>query len=269
MKSWKNLWILLILAVACKNDDDDAPFVLLPLQNDIDLGAQVNAEIAANPNEYPVLDETEYAEAYDYLQAMTDEILESDDIVYRDQFAWKIHIIHDDEILNAFATPGGYIYVYTGLIKFLDQADDLAGVMGHEIAHADRRHSMVQLQKLYGTQLILNILLGQNPSKLTEIAAAIAGQATTLAFSRENEVDADDYSVRYLADTEYACNGAYSFFQKLIDMQQAGNIPEFLSTHPNPASRVEDINKKATELGCDTTPKTPSSYEDFKNSLPE
>lgn len=272
MNIFKKLWLvgILLAAVACKkDDDDDKPFVLLPVQNDIDLGLQVSEEIAANPNEFPVLDETEYAEAYAYLQAITDRILASDQLVYRDRFAWKIHIIHDDEVLNAFATPGGYIYVYTGLIKYLDQEDDLAGVMGHEIAHADRRHSMQQMQKLYGAQLILNVILGQNPSQLTEIVAGIAGKATALAFSRENEADADKFSVNYLADTDYACNGAYSFFQKLLDSNQAGKTPAFLSTHPDPASRVEDINAHAMSIGCDTTPLAPSTYEDFKNSLPE
>ena len=273
MKILKSFWIagLLLAVVACKKDDDDGGGlpVFFSLQNDIDLGKQVSDEIAANPTEYPVLDETEYAEAYAYLQGITDEILNSGKVEYRDEFAWKIHIIHDDEVLNAFATPGGYIYVYTGLIKYLDQEDDLAGVMGHELAHADRRHSMQQMQKAYGLQLVLNVILGQNPSKLAEIAGAVAGNATTLAFSRDNESEADEYSVIYLAEGKYACNGAYSFFQKLLDSNQAGKTPKFLSTHPDPASRVEDINAKATELGCDTTPLAPASYEDFKNSLPE
>jgi beta-barrel assembly-enhancing protease len=271
MKILRSLWIvaIVITIVSCKKDDEDKPFVLLPVQNDIDLGLQVSEEIAANPTEYPVLDEVEYAEAYAYLQGITDEILNSGKLAFRNRFAWKIHIIHDDEVLNAFATPGGYIYVYTGLIKYLEQEDDLAGVMGHEIAHADRRHSMQQMQKLYGANLILSILVGSNPSQLGEIVAGLAGNATALAFSRDNEADADEYSVIYLAETKYACNGAYSFFQKLIESGQAGNTPKFLSTHPDPASRVEDINAKATELGCDTTPLAPASYEDFKNSLPE
>jgi len=272
MKLLKSSWILLVIlaATSCKKNDDDGGLpVFFSLQNDIDLGLQVSEQIAADPATYPILDETEYPEAYAYLQDITDRILSSDEVEYKEEFAWKIHIIHDDETLNAFATPGGYIYVYTGLIKFLEQEDDLAGVMGHEIAHADRRHSMQQMQKAYGIQLVLNVILGQNPSKLAEIAGAVAGNATTLAFSRDNESDADDFSVEYLSDTDYACNGAYSFFQKLIDSDQAGNTPKFLSTHPDPASRVEDINAKAVELGCSTTPLAPASYEDFKNSLPE
>ncbi len=275
MRTFKILWLasLVLVVFSCKDKDDDSEGgglpVLLPLQNDIDLGLQVSQEIAANPAEYPILDPTEYPEAYAYLQGITDEILNSGKLKYKDQFAWDIHIIHDDEVLNAFATPGGYIYVYTGLIKYLDQEDDLAGVMGHELAHADQRHSMQQMQKAYGTQLILNILLGSNPSKLTELAGALAGNLSTLAFSRDNETDADENSVIYLAETKYACNGAASFFQKLLDSGQAGGTPKFLSTHPSPDSRVADINAKSTSLGCSTTALNPATYQDFKNSLPE
>lgn len=265
------IFTLILSLSSCKNGDDDGTSipVFFSLENDIELGAQVSAEIAANPDEYPVLDRSEYSEAYAYLQEMTDQILESDEVEYKEEFAWEIHIIHNDEVLNAFATPGGYIYVYTGLIKFLDKADDLAGVMGHEIAHSDRRHSMRQLQRVYGIQLVLNVLLGQNPSKLAEIVAGLAGNAALLSFSRDQESESDEYSVLYLSDTEFACNGAHSFFQKLIDLDQAGNTPQFLSTHPNPTNRVADINAKAEEIGCDTTPTTTFSYEDFKNSLPQ
>ena len=187
---------------------------------------------------------------------------------YKDEFVWDVKIIQNDTILNAFATPGGYIYVYTGLIKYLDKEDDLAGVMGHEIAHADMRHSVRQLQKVYGVQILLSIALGQNPSQLKEIAAGLAGNLATLKFSRQHESEADDYSVEYLSGTNYQCNGAYSFFQKLLDTSQSGDVPEFLSTHPAPQNRVDDINAKAQEMGCKTTPWNPSSYADFKRSLP-
>ena len=108
------------------------------------------------------MDPVQYQNAYNYLQGITDEILNSGNVTYRDEFVWKIHIIEDDEVLNAFATPGGYIYVYTGLIKFLENEDDLAGVMGHEIAHSDQRHSVKQLQKMYGVQILLSVVLGES-----------------------------------------------------------------------------------------------------------
>lgn len=249
--------------------DKNNNIVLFSVQNDKDLGAQVAAEIEANPTEYPILSETEYPEAYQYIRNMTNTILNSGQVQYKDEFAWQVKIIHDDEVLNAFCTPGGYIYVYTGLIKYLDKADDLAGVMGHEIAHADLRHTSRNLQKQYGVSVLLSVILGESSSELATIAGQIAGTGAALAFSRDFEREADDNSVVYLAGTDYACNGAAYFFQKLIDGGQSGGTPQFLSTHPNPDNRVEDINAKADEEGCDKTPIAPDTYQDFKNSLPQ
>ncbi len=248
--------------------DKNGDVVLFSIENDKQLGAQVAAEIEADES-FVILSPEEYPDAYNYLQDMTDNILASDEVTYKDEFVWKIHII-DDDVLNAFCTPGGYIYVYTGLIKYLERADDLAGVMGHEIAHADQRHSSKQLQRAYGIQILLSIALGEESSQLAQMVGQIAGTGATLAFSRDAESEADDYSVEYLSDTDYACNGAASFFQKLLDSGQSGG-PEFLSTHPSPDNRVEDINAKADELACDKTAvsETGFTYQDFINSLPQ
>jgi len=271
MREFKVLIIVLLAGLtflnSCKDKNDN--FVFFSIEDDVKLGAQVAEEIENNPSQYPVLDETEYADAYAYLNKLVDYILTSGEVEYTEEFAWKVHIIADDEVLNAFATPGGYLYVYTGLIKYLDQEDDLMGVLGHEVAHSDLRHTSRNLQRQYGINILLQLLTGNDPSQLEQIAGQIAGTAAGLSFSRAFEEEADAKSVEYLASTPYACNGAYSFFQKLLDEGQAGGTPEFLSTHPDPEDRVEDINTKADELGCDTTPLAPATYEDFKDMLPQ
>lgn len=260
--------VSLVVLTNC-GDDKDGTLVenvlgLTP-ENDVVLGQQVADEIASNPDEFPVLDETAYAEAYNYLNGMKDDILASDDVLYKDIFPYELKII-DQDVLNAFATPGGFIYVYTGLIKYLDNADDLAGVMGHEIAHADLRHSVDQMKQSLGIQFLLSIVLGEGTAA---DAAALASNFLGLKFSRDDEAESDEYSVIYLGDTDYACNGAATFFEKL-EAEGGSNVPEFLSTHPSPANRVTDINAKATEDGCsiERITETGFTYEDFKNSLP-
>lgn len=257
----------LLLFNSCKDKNEN--FVFFSIEEDVNLGAQVSEEIENDPNQFPILDEVEYSEAYNYMNNLLDYILTSGEVQYLDEFVWDIHIIENDSVLNAFATPGGYLYVYTGLIKYLDQEDDLMGVLGHEVAHSDLRHTSRNLQRQYGISVLLQLLTGEDPSQLEQIAGQIAGTAAGLSFSREFEVEADERSVEYLANTPYACNGAYSFFQKLLDEGQAGGTPAFLSTHPDPEDRVEDINVKADEIGCDTNPFAPASYEDFKNMLPQ
>lgn len=271
MKSLKILNVFIISGAvifnSCKDKNDN--FVLPSIEEDVQLGAQVAEEIANDPDQFPILDEAEYSEAYTYLNSLLDYILTSGEVQYKEEFVWDIHIIQNDSVLNAFATPGGYLYVYTGLIKYLDQEDDLMGVLGHEVAHSDLRHTSRNIQRQYGINILLQLITGENPSQLEQIAGQIAGTAAGLSFSRAFEEEADERSVEYLANTPYACNGAYSFFQKLLDEGQAGGTPEFLSTHPDPEGRVEDINTKADELECDTSPLAPASYEDFKNMLPQ
>lgn len=233
---------------------------IFTIEDDKQLGLQLRQQIDSNPSQYPVLPYIGNEAKYNYLYAMRDEILNSDKIKYKNEFNWELFIIDDDSTLNAFCAPGGYIYVYSGIIKFLDEADHLAGVLGHEIAHADRRHSTQQMTEAYGIQLLLSVVAGENPGLIAQIAAGL----TTLSFSRSHETDADDHSVEYLCDTDYASNGAAAFFQKLISQGQSGGIPAFLSTHPDPGNRVQNINADAGNLGCSTTLKPNAGWAAFQ-----
>lgn len=262
----RGLYILVIFAVAIVACDKNDNFVVFSIENDVQLGAQVKAEIEKDPS-IKILPPSQYPEVYNFLNHARDGILNSGKVAYKTEFAWEIYVIDDDSTLNAFATPGGYIYIYTGLIKYLDHADDLAGVMGHEMAHADLRHTIRNLQKQHGVAALLSIALGKDPGALAQIAAQIAGQLAGLKFSREYETEADEHSVDYLSKTEYACNGAAFFFIKLNAADQGGRPPEFLSTHPNPENRIENINSKAGSLQCDTTLAADTGYEQVKASL--
>lgn len=273
MKKLSIYLTLLLLALFTSQCDKNNEIHIFGIQTDKDFGLKTDSAIRADPAQFPILDKSKNQAAYTYLESMVSKILNSGQVTYKDEFAWQVTIIDDsklsDRVLNAFATPGGYIYVYSGLIKYLDKEDDLAGVIGHEIAHADRRHSISQIEKSQGLSVITSIILGKNPSKLKEIVGGLAGTLATLQFSRSDENEADEYSVKYLGGTNYyACNGAASFFDKLLKEGQAGGTPEFLSTHPSPANRVEDINKQAQERGCKTSPVTPSTYNEFKSMLP-
>jgi predicted Zn-dependent protease len=243
----------------CKNG-----FNIFTIEDDKQLGMQLQQEIASKPGQYPLLNETQYSQAYAHLYRIRDSILNSGNVQYKDEFEWDLAIIHDDSVLNAFCAPGGYIYVYTGLIKFLDSEDQLAGVLGHEIAHADRRHSTQQLTKSYSISLLLQVVLGDNAQLLSEIAQGLV----SLKFSRSDETEADEYSVKYLCHSEYNAAGAAGFFAKLIALEQAGNTPEFLSTHPSPDNRVAEINNNKNEEGCSGSGTFDARYQQLKNSLP-
>src|SRR5688500_3619638 len=116
------LFMTLLTLSGCKDGLN-----VFSIQDDKELGKQLEEEIASNPVEYPVLDPAQYSTAYGHLIRMRDEILNSGNVEHKDDFEWNVKIIRDDSTLNAFCAPGGYIYVYTGLIKFLETEDELAG----------------------------------------------------------------------------------------------------------------------------------------------
>lgn len=236
-------------------------FNLFTPEQDIELGKQVSKQIENDPKQFPILPEYGNEEVYRYIRNITNKILNSGKVRYKDQFAWEVKIIDDPETLNAFAAPGGYIYVYTGLIKFLDSEDQLAGVMGHEIAHADLRHSTRQMTKVYGISALLAIATGRaDPGMLEQIALGLI----SLKFSRSHETESDTYSVKYLCGTDYNASGAAGFFKK---MEGKGSPPEFLSTHPNPGNRVENIENLAKEEGCTSGRTYQTEYQRIKALL--
>jgi|JI6StandDraft_1071083.scaffolds.fasta_scaffold06205_1 predicted Zn-dependent protease len=252
------------LFFSCNKDEG---INIFSIQDDKDLGMQTAAQIAADPAQFPILDPVANAAAYNYLYAMRDEILASGQVTHKNDFNWELHIIKDDTTQNAFCTPGGYIYIYTGLIKYLDNASSLAGVMGHEMAHADKRHSTEAMTKQYGISTLLTVLLGENPGLLAQISASLI----SLKFSRVNESEADKYSSIYLCPTKFRAAGAADFFEKIIAMGSS-NPPQFLSTHPNPDNRVEAIKNEANSLSCSggniNNSEEITNYTAFKASLP-
>ena len=269
-KSYLNISLLILfiasipLLNACKDEEGNnrINLNLFTVQDDVAFGAQVAHEIDSNVREYPPLDSATHVEAYGHIERITATILASGKVKYQDDFAWKVKILDDDSVLNAFCTPGGYIYVYTGLIKFLDSEDQLAGVMGHEIAHAAERHSTEALTKQFGTELLFAILLGENQGALAEVAKGMLG----LKYSRTNESESDRRSVEYLYETEYDARGVARFFEKIVEAGGSG-VPEFLSTHPSPERRVEDILARWTALGAKTGGTFEDRYKQFKQSL--
>lgn len=235
----------------------------VPLDVDKTLGEQADNQFSAGQMG-AVLSEEDYPEAYERLNQIKDRILASGKVKHKDDFEWKLRIIEDDSMLNAFCIPGGYIYVYTGIIKYLDSEDALAGVMAHEIAHADLRHGTSQMLQNLGIGFVLQSILGIDNSSLLNLGINLIG----LSFSRADESDADMNSVVYLYPTVYDARGAKIFFEKIQKDDKNPSIPEFISTHPNPENRVGKIVMKWKELGSKKGEKFAKEYKALKKELP-
>lgn len=270
---YKHLWLLTIISLLALSSCKDNDGVIFSTQDDINLGQQVAQEVDSTYRAQGKLLErsssnTNTQKAYQNLDRIVNRILNSGEVKYKQEFPWSVKIIKDDNTLNAFATPGGNIYVFTGLIKYLNDEDHFAGVLAHEIAHADKRHSIKQLQRDYGIALLLSVALGNDPGTLQQIVAQLTGTLAGLKFSRDAETEADETSVRYLDGTNYyACDGAAGFFIQLEEEQQQGTPPEFLSTHPSPDNRIGNIQQMAQDRGCTTDNSSGTDFQQLKSAL--
>ncbi|MBS3770968.1 MAG: M48 family metalloprotease [Bacteroidales bacterium] len=271
-KSIRILFFILLatgtgIFTSCDNDDG---LNIFTLDQDRKFGRAFDNQIKADTNEYIILDENRYSEAYDHLNRIKNNLLESDELNHVEDFDWKARIVMSkkkDTVLNAFAVPGGYMYFYPGLIKYLDNEAEFAGVMAHEMAHVDKRHTTQRMTRLYGFQFLLGLILGENPSQWAKIVGELAIGTGELQFSKSDEYEADEYAVKYSSDTELDPKGVAGFFNKLEEQNSGGYMPEFFSTHPNPGNRVEEIDEVWNKLGQPEGKTFTDRYNEFKNAL--
>jgi predicted Zn-dependent protease len=256
---------MLVLMTIFPGCGEDNSINIFSVNDDMALGQQADEQIRANPQAFPILDSTLYPTAYQHLYRIRNTILASGKLTYATTFGWKCTIITNDTVVNAFCLPGGTMYFYTGIIKLLDNEAQFAGVMAHEMAHADRRHSTDQLTIAYGIDILLSIALGNDPNAIAQIAADLAAGLSTLAFSRQDEYEADEYAVKYLYPTEEDAASLGDFFTKLEGQPVP---PTFLSTHPSPEDRLQKINDHFQALGGVHGQTFETRYNDFKSSLP-
>jgi predicted Zn-dependent protease len=168
-------------------------------------------------------------------------------------FKYRFYVIKDDS-LNAFAGPAGHIFVNTGLIRAMESEDELAGVISHEIAHASLRHISKRIEQSKKTNMatlagmVAGVLLGLggagDAAGAVIMGSAAAGQAFSLAYSREDEAEADQVGLRYLNRAGYNAKGLLVVMKKMRGKEwfDSSVIPTYLRTHPAPEERMVNID---------------------------
>jgi predicted Zn-dependent protease len=166
--------------------------------------------------------------------------------------AIKYHFrILDSPVINAFAVPGGYIYLTRGILTQFNNEAEMLGVLGHEMGHITARHSASQLSKQQVGQLLLvgGMIASEEFRKYGDYAMQ-SMQLLFLSFSRENEREADQLGVEYTSKIGYDAHKMANFYQVLEKMNLASDhsgIPTFLSTHPDPGDRYNSVKQEATK----------------------
>ncbi len=222
--------------------DDNGVLPIFQPSYDLKLGGQLKSQISADNVNYPPYNDES---ATMYLQNIVDELIKVPEIIYSGTFAYKVQIINSKTI-NAFVTPGGYIYVYTGLIKYLESEAEIAAILAHEIAHADRRHSVQAIQKQYGVSFLVDLFMPDNVGALTKFAADMLTSLAFMKNSRDNEFEADEFSFKYLKSSKkwYPAAGK-DFFERMLKQSQGGSniFEEFFSSHPTDSDRIDRLDK--------------------------
>ncbi len=226
------------LALGCASTretlETEAAKALISDQQENQLGLQVKQELEQKEHVRYLQDPQVVA----YVQAIAAKILAQ---AKRDRpdVTWQVHVIDDPKTVNAFATPGGYLYVYSGLLLAADDQSEVAGVLGHESGHVVARHSARSMVDAFGLQALAQAALGKDPSTVSQIATGLVGQGVMLAHSRGEEAEADTYGLRYANAAGFDPHGLVDFFKKLAAMEgKQPGITKYLSDHPATPDRI-------------------------------
>ena len=157
-------------------------------------------------------------------------------------YKYDFHLLADEKTINAFALPGGQVFITYALFSKLKNEDQLAGVLGHEIGHVLGRHSADRMSKQGLTQGILSgVAVGFDPS--TAQGAAAIANVINMKYGREDELESDDLGVRFMIKAGYNAEEMIGVMQILKSAAGPNRTPEFQSTHPDPENRIEKIKE--------------------------
>ncbi len=220
-------------------------FSLMSEDEEIALGKEAHAEVVER---VPLYEESPAAAAL--VKSVGEKITSASE---RPGLPWTFTVL-DDPSVNAFALPGGYLYVTRGLLGHLNSEAELAAVLGHETGHVTARHSAVQMRKQKSAQRAVGFfrIIDPNLRHIGGLAASTAGLAL-LKYSRDDEMEADDLSLRYVERTGYDPAAIPEVFALLASVDESGGkVPAWLKTHPEPNARRERLAAKIGKRGLDT-----------------
>lgn len=182
-------------------------------------------------------------EAQEYVDLIGRKLVENT-IVNQAEYPFDFHLLADPQMVNAFALPGGQVFITAALFSRLSTEDQLAGVLGHEIGHVIHRHGAERMaQSGFIQGLIQSVLLGTggDPS-MTQVANVVA-QYTSMKYGRDQELESDDFGVRLMVEAGYKPEDLIEVMKILAEASGGRDVPEFQSTHPSPDNRIEKIKE--------------------------
>lgn len=233
--------IFLVISCAVNPVTGKTQIMLMSEAQEIQLGTSYHPQVMATFGEYADND------LQNFVQTKGTEMGK---ISHRPNLEYHVKVV-DSQVVNAFAVPGGYIYLTRGILAQLNNEAELMGVLAHEMGHIAARHTVSQQSKQQLAQLLLigGMIASEKFAQYAQYAFQ-GMQLLFLSFSRDNEREADALGVEYSSKMGYDAHKMADFFNVLKKMNLSaseGGVPTFLSTHPDPGDRYNDVNRQATE----------------------
>lgn len=248
--------VVSVVLLSCSSVNDAIRTFFLPDEDEIAMGNKFSKEIEADNTNYPPY--TENAVVSKYIDSLGQAIAAVQKDWTSSLLKFKFSIIKNDTMINAFAVPGGHVYLYTGLLIAAENEAQVAGVIAHEIAHITKRHSADMLVKQNGLAIVNSVIFGTDESSIG-VLAGIIGNLTFLKFSRENEYEADSCAVAYTKAAGMNPQGM-SQFLGILQKQYGDTTTRILepvetlaSTHPKVSKRIVEVNGIIQRSGANTT----------------
>jgi predicted Zn-dependent protease len=220
---------------------DEDQYINITQEQEIAMGLQAAPQMARQHGGLAP-DEEDQA----YLDEICHRIVTNSDAGETD-WPFECHLLADEQTINAFALPGGQMFVTAALYDRLETEGQVAGVMAHEIGHVVARHSAERIAKAELTQGLTGavVIASYDPddprSQQTAQAAALIGQLVNMKFGRDDELESDRLAVRFMADAGYDPRSLIAVMEILAEAGGPNRPPEFFSTHPNPENRIAEI----------------------------
>lgn len=232
------------------------------VEDDLAFGAQVDKQI------HQEMKVSNDPSANAYIQQLANKIYSH----YPERFlpSIKTRVIISDQV-NAFATPGGYIYVNTGLIKTVDNEAELAGVMAHELGHAISRHGTEMMTKAYGVEAVataVGVAVGGAAGGASAKAVRLFGTAGLLYHGRQAELEADRLGMQAMYNSNYDLNAMETMFLKLksVEQREPSKLEQWLSTHPPISVRIEQVRAVKASLPIQNSPiRNTAAFQSIKS----
>ncbi len=169
-------------------------------------------------------------------------IVENSDVAKTD-WQFDFHLLNDSRTVNAFALPGGQVFITRALVQQLSTEGQIAGVLAHEIGHVVARHGAQHLAKSELTQgLVGAVLVASEDARAAQVAAVI-GQLVNMKYGRDDELQSDELGVRFMSQAGYDPRAMVEVMRTLDQLSSSARPPEFFSTHPNPENRIQRIQE--------------------------